>query len=160
MKIYFSTLFFATFVIFTLGNLQGPESELVDKSKQYERKAAKGLDEDHADSEDATSKETTDDSEDSDRFANLLADDLNFPSSGIKIVKAPDLSKDSDNKKISETLALMLESQEKWIQKFEEELEEMNKNEATEEPKVEMTPEEQKREAEGKSLQSAFTTQL
>lgn len=150
MKIFFSTLFFGTFVIFTLGNLQGPESELVDKSKQYERKAAKGLEEDNVESEDSTSKESTDDdSEDSDRFANLLADDLNFPSSGIKIVKAPDLSKDSDNKKISETLALMLESQEKWIQKFEEELEEMNKNEEPEEPQVEMTPEEQKRETEG-----------
>jgi hypothetical protein len=33
-------------------------------------------------------------------------------------------------------------SQEKWIQKFEEELEEMNKNESPEEPQVEKSAEE------------------
>lgn len=144
---FFSVLFFAIpLVNVALGTLQGPESELLDKSKQYERKSSKGLEEESANDEntrDASSKEaTTEETDDSDRFAKLLAEDLNFPSSGIKIIKAPDLSKDSDSKKISETLALMLESQEKWIQKFEEELEEMNKNETPELPEVEKTPEE------------------
>lgn len=144
MKIFtISTLFVTTFIIsFGSGTLQGPESELLDKSKEYERKSAKGLDEEPPDDDGKASKETAEESDDSERFAKLLADDLNFPSSGIKIVKAPDLSKDSDNKKISETLAMMLESQEKWIQKFEEELEEMNKNESPEEPVVEKTAEE------------------
>lgn len=144
---FFSVLFFAIpLVNIALGTLQGPESELLDKSKQYERKSSKGLEEEPANDEkarDASSQEAaTEETEESDRFAKLLAEDLNFPSSGIKIIKAPDLSKDSDSKKISETLALMLESQEKWIQKFEEELEEMNKNETPELPEVEKTPEE------------------
>lgn len=143
MKFNFSLLFFSTFFIFSaLGNLQGPESDLVDKSKQYERKSAKGFeDETPVTSEESENDddETTDDSE---RFAKILAEDLNIASSGIKIVKAPDLSKDSDNKKITETLSMMIENQEKWIQKFEEELEEMNKNEAIEEPVMEKTAEE------------------
>lgn len=144
---FFSVLFFAIpLVNIALGTLQGPESELLDKSKQYERKSSKGMEEEPVNDEkarDASSKEAaTEETEESDRFAKLLAEDLNFPSSGIKIIKAPDLSKDSDSKKISETLALMLESQEKWIQKFEEELEEMNKNETPELPEVEKTPEE------------------
>ena len=144
MKINFSILFFATFLIFNaIGTLQGPESDLVDKSKQYERKSAKGLDEESTE----TSGESdtiygSEDSDDSEKFVKILAEDLNMASSGIKIVKAPDLSKDSDNKKITETLAMMLENQEKWIQKFEEELEEMNKNEAIEEPAIEKTAEE------------------
>ena len=142
----FSYLFFATFLISSaIGNIQGPESDLIDKSKQYERKAAKGLDEEQVEVEEEKSTESSDDEaeEDSDsKFAKLLAEDLNFPSSGIKIVKAPDLSKDSDSKKISATLAMMLETQEKWIQKFEDELEEMNKNESPEEPVIEKTAEE------------------
>lgn len=140
-------LVFAIFLAFpVIGNLQGPESELLDKSKQYERKSAKGLDEDStaADVEEsAVEIDTTDDENDeSGKFVRILAEDLNMPSAGIKIIKAPDLSKESDSKKISETLALMLESQEKWIQKFEEELEEMNKNEAVVEVEVVKTAEE------------------
>lgn len=144
MKVKFSVLLFTTFLIsFAIGTrIQGPDSELSDKSKQYERKSAKGLDEEKTEDDDKEDKEASDENDESDRFAKLLAEDLNFPSSGIKIVKAPDLSKDSDSKKISETLAMMLESQEKWIQKFEEELEEMNKIEAIEEPVVEKTAEE------------------
>lgn len=139
----FSVLFFAIFLLsFALGTLQGPESELLDKSKQYERKSAKGFDDESSDDDSKAGQETIEESDESDRYAKLLAEDLNFPSSGIKIVKAPDLSKDSDSKKISETLAMMLESQEKWIQKFEEELEEMNKNELPEEIQVEKTAEE------------------
>lgn len=149
MKLNFSFLFFTTFLIsFVIGSLQGPESELLDKSKQYERKSAKGLDDESLEDEESSSKETAEEKDESDRFAKLLADDLNFPSSGIRIVKAPDLSKDSDSKKISETLAMMLESQEKWIQKFEEELEEMNKNELPDEPAVDKTAE----EIEGKTV--------
>lgn len=144
MKVKFSVLLFTTFLIsYAIGHLQGgPDSELSDKSKQYERKSAKGLDEEKTEDDDREDKEASDENDETDRFAKLLAEDLNFPSSGIKIVKAPDLSKDSDSKKISETLAMMLESQEKWIQKFEEELEEMNKIEAIEEPVVEKTAEE------------------
>lgn len=136
----FSILLFTSILSSALGTLQGPESDLIDKSKKYERKAAKGLDEESSGSEEQPTKESSDDTDE--RFAKLLAEDLNFPSSGIKIVKAPDLSKDSDSKKISDTLAMMLESQEKWIQKFEEELEEMNKNELPEKPVEEKTAEE------------------
>ena len=125
--------------------MQGPESELHDQSKQYERKSAKGLEDGSSADEESSSKEVTDNSDD---FAKL--DDLTFPGAGIKIIKAPDLSKDSDSKKISETLAMMLESQEKWIQKFEEELEEMNKNELPDEPVVEKTAD----EIEGKFVAS------
>lgn len=143
MKISFSILIFTTFLIsIVIGNLQSPDGELLDKSKEYERKSAKGMDEETTNSDDKTSSiEDMEDSE-SEPYIKILADDLNFPSSGIKIIKAPDLSKDSDSKKISETLAMMLESQEKWIQKFEEELEEMNKNESPEEPEAEKTAEE------------------
>lgn len=143
MKLDFLLLIFL--FSFVIGSLQSPDSELLDKSKQYERKSAKGLDEEStaADVEESpVEKETTNEIDDSEKFVKLLADDLNMPSAGIKIVKAPDLSKDSDSKKITETLALMLESQEKWIQKFEEELEEMNKNEVVELPEVEKTAEE------------------
>lgn len=144
MKINFSILFFATFLIpNAIGTLQGPESDLVDKSKQYERKSAKGLDEESSEtSGEPDSIYSSEEGDDSEKFVKILAEDLNMASAGIKIVKAPDLSKDSDNKKITETLAMMLENQEKWIQKFEEELEEMNKNEAIEEPVVEKTAEE------------------
>lgn len=136
----FSFIFVIFLILQTVSStLQGPESNLVadDKSKSpNERKSAKGLEE-----EDGIEKddESYDDTE---KFVKIITDDLNFPSSGIKIVKAPDLSKDSDNKKIRETLANLLESQEKWIQKFEEELEEMEKQETIEEPPVEKTAEE------------------
>lgn len=134
MKIQFSVLFFTTLIFsFVFGNLQGPDDELLDKSKQYERKSSKALDHEASTETEKPAKDETDENSESEPFIKILAEDLNFPSSGIKIVKAPDLSKDSDSKKISETLAMMLESQEKWIQKFEEELEEMNKNESPEE---------------------------
>lgn len=142
MKNCCSILIFTTFLVFVIGSLEGPESELADQSKQYERKSAKGFDEEQPPEEktdEKASSETSDDQDDTNRYAKLLAEDLNFPSAGITIIKAPDLSKDSDSKKISETLALMLESQEKWIQKFEEELEEMNKQETIPEPVVEKT---------------------
>lgn len=132
-------LTFGILVSCAIASLQGPDSELFDKSKQYERKSAKGMDEEPPPETEKKSRDTSEEDDDSERFVKILADDLSFPSSGIKIIKAPDLSKDSDNKKISETLAMMLESQEKWIQKFEEELEEMNKNETPEEPVVEKT---------------------
>lgn len=122
-------------------NLQGPESSLTDdKSKQYERKSAKGIDDDKDTDEAEHQREFKDEFET--EVKNFLAKDLNLQSSGIKIVKAPDLSKEGDNKKISETLANLLENQEKWIQKFEEELEEMEKQEVVEEIVVEKTPEE------------------
>lgn len=137
MKIKFSVLICSSILIsFAFGArlTGGPDSELHDKSKQYERKAAKGLD------EEPTTDEESSEPDESEQFAKLI--DLNFPGAGIKIIKAPDLSKDSDSKKISETLAMMLESQEKWIQKFEEELEEMNKSELPVEPVIEKTADE------------------
>lgn len=142
MKTSFYVLFFATIlVVSVVGSIQGPEADLEDKSKQYERKSAKSLESERSEADDenasADSGEETDE-----QYVKILAEGLNMPTSGIKIIKAPDLSKDSENKKISETLAMMLESQEKWIQKFEEELEEMNKQEKIDVPVVEKTAEE------------------
>jgi hypothetical protein len=91
------------------------------KPKSLERKSAKGLDEEE------TSKESNDYEYD-EKFIKIIENDLNFPSAGIKIIKAPDLSKDNEGKKITEAISMMLENQEKWIQKIEEELEEINKN--------------------------------
>jgi len=105
---------------------------LQDQSKQYERKAAQGIVEESS-SANENSKESSDEKDDddeTDQFAKILANDMNFPSSAIKIIKAPDLSKDSESKSIAETLTKMLESQELIIQKYEEELEEMNEQSA------------------------------
>lgn len=138
--------FLLIFVIFLLlqslvsSTLQGPDSSTTPSDKTNtpsDRKSSKSLDE-----EPATTKTSDESYDETEKFVKIIANDLNFPSSGIKIVKAPDLSKDSDNKKIRETLANLLESQEKWIQQFEEELEEMEKQEVTEEEPVEKTPEE------------------
>ena len=140
MKFNFVILIVVTTLItHSFGNLEPPESDQRDKFKQYERKSAKGLDD--GDSQEDENDRIT--SEEDEKFIKIITEDLNIPSSGIKIVKAPDLSKDNEGKKISETIAKMLESQEKWIQKFEEELEENNKNELTEEPvEIEKTAEE------------------
>lgn len=142
MKTNFCVLFFATILVTSvIGSLQGPEADLEDKSKQYERKSAKSLESEHSEAEDEkTSAESGDETDE--QYVKILAEGLNMPTGGITIIKAPDLSKDSDNKKISETLAMMLESQEKWIQKFEEELEEMNKQEKIDVPVVDKTAEE------------------
>jgi hypothetical protein len=117
---------FAIFLIFSLTILQVTSIE-----EKYDRKAAKGLEDDENSSKEDSSSDTEEE-----KLITMNDDELNFPSSGIKIIQAPDLSKDNDGKKLSETLAMMLESQEKWIQKYEEELEEMNKNEVTEEEPV------------------------
>lgn len=123
-------------------SLQGPDSSLLnDKSKQNDRKSAKGVEDDQESQEQSDNQKPLSDDFEQD-IKNYLSKDFNLPSSGIKIVKAPDLSKEGDNKKITETLANLLESQEKWIQKFEEELEEMDKQETVEEVVVEKTPEE------------------
>lgn len=136
MKINVLVLIFTTFLFsFAIG------SEDPERSNQYERKAAKGLEEESSTDEATSSKENVEDKDDSEPFAKVI-DDLSFPNAGIKIIKVPDLSKDSESKKISDTLASMLESQEKWIQKFEEELEEMNKNELPVEVVVEKSAEE------------------
>lgn len=140
MKTNFCVLFFATILVTSvIGSIQGPDADLEDKSKQYERKSAKSLESEHSEDE----KSSADSGEETDeQYVKILAEGLNMPTGGIKIIKAPDLSKDSDNKKISETLAMMLESQEKWIQKFEEELEEMNKQEKIDVPVLEKSAEE------------------
>jgi hypothetical protein len=106
MKSQFSVLFFSTLLFsFAFGNLQGPDDELLDKSKQYERKSSKGLDQESSIENEKPAKDESEDNSESEPFIKILAEDLNYPSSGIKIIKAPDLSKDSDSKKISETLA-------------------------------------------------------
>jgi hypothetical protein len=132
-----------------LGSLETSSSSATssdDTTKQYhERKSAKGLDEDEKyDSEkiDTTTTTTSTSSEDekddeNERFIKILSEDLNFPSGGIKIIKAPDLSKDNEGKKITDTLAMMLENQDKWIKKIEEELDDLNK---VEEESVEEVP--------------------
>lgn len=107
-----------------------PEPDQRDSYKQYERKSAKGLDGNSEQS--STTAATSSEEDDDEKFIKIITEDFNIPSSGIKIIKAPDLSKDNEGKKITETLAKMLESQEKWIQKFEEELEEINKSESAE----------------------------
>lgn len=128
---------FATFIISSFADHLEPPSEVsstssssdsLDKPKPFERKAAKGLDEEST--SDELEKSDDEDEDDNEKFIKIMANDLNFPSGGIKIVKAPDLSKDNEGKKITEALAQMLENQEKWIQKIEEELEEINKNDA------------------------------
>lgn len=138
MKLNILFFLFATFLISnSSADLEPPEettsttSESLDKSKSLERKAAKGLEEEETTSDELNSNEkSAADEDDTDKFIKIMANDLNFPSSGIKIIKAPDLSKDNEGKKITEALAQMLENQEKWIQKIEEELEEINKNDA------------------------------
>lgn len=131
MKIFIVLILFATSIITcSLADLEPPEASLrdsLDKPKSLERKSAKGLDEDNSEEADQDSSEKTD-GEDTERFIKLMSNDLNFPSGGIKIIKAPDLSKDNEGQKITEALTMMLENQEKWIQKIEEELEEINKN--------------------------------
>jgi hypothetical protein len=138
MKLNFVFLFFTTLLVFAFADLEPPEAvptESSEKPKSLERKAAKGLDEESsAEVDEKSSAEKSDDDDNTEHFIKLMANDLNFPSSGIKIIKAPDLSKDNEGKKITEALSMMLENQEKWIQKIEEELEEINKNENSEVP--------------------------
>jgi hypothetical protein len=112
-----------------------------------ERKSAKGLeDEKEEDTEVQTEKKV----EDFEQFSKFMSNEFNFPGSAIKIVKAPDLSKDKETKKVSETITMLLENQEKWIQKIESELDEINKNE---EAQSEQTPKEKTpEEIEGKSF--------
>ncbi|XP_070500245.1 protein sel-1 homolog 1 [Chironomus tepperi] len=140
MKYNLVILIFATILIsYSFGDLEPPESAERDKLKQYERKSAKGLDD--SSQEDETPKRT--DSEEDEKFLKLIREELNLPTGGIKIVKAPDLSKDNEGKAVTESITKILESQEKWIQQFEEELDEINKKEQTNEiVEVEKTAEE------------------
>ena len=140
MKYNLVILIFATTLIsYSFGNLEPPESAERDKLKQYERKSAKGLDEDsQEENQDRTN------SEEDEKFLKLIREELNLPiAGGIKIVKAPDLSKDNEGKAVTESITKILESQEKWIQQFEEELDEINKKELTKDiVEVEKTAEE------------------
>lgn len=122
---------FSIFIISSLlfivssASLQGPESELIDKSKQFERKSAKGLGEKTKNVDETTditeekAESTGDNKEEKLEF--ILSD------SGIKIIRAPDLSKEGEDKQVSEALSLLLANQEKLIQKIEDELEDLNK---------------------------------
>lgn len=114
-----------------------PESAAPDN----QRKAAKGLQDDQKDSAEV---KTEKESEEFDEFSKFVSNELNFPGSAIKIVKAPDLSKDKETKKVTETISMLLENQEKWIHKIESELDEMNKNEEAQSDQApkEKTPEE------------------
>jgi alpha-mannosidase II/SEL1 protein len=142
MKYNLVILIFATTLIsYSFGNLEPPESAERDKLKQYERKSAKGLDEDSQ--EEIHENQDRTNSEEDEKFLKLIREELNLPASGIKIVKAPDLSKDNEGKAVTESITKILESQEKWIQQFEEELDEINKKELTKEiVEVEKTAEE------------------
>ncbi|CAG9808107.1 unnamed protein product [Chironomus riparius] len=142
MKYSLVILIFATTLIsYSFGNLEPPESVERDKLKQYERKSAKGLDEDSQ--EEIHENQDKTNSEEDEKFLKLIRDELNLPTSGIKIVKAPDLSKDNEGKVVTESITKILESQEKWIQQFEEELDEINKKELSiETVEVEKTAEE------------------
>lgn len=141
MKFNFVILTFTALIVdcvFADLDLQPPPpestySESNEKPNSLERKAAKGLDEDNSgEVEDDKGSAGKIDDYNTENFIKIMANDLNFPSGGIKIIKAPDLSKDNEGKKITEALSMMLENQEKWIQKIEEELEEINKNENSE----------------------------
>lgn len=114
-----------------------------DDKSSNERKSAKGLEED----EEEIGRKGSDEKEPEniDQFSKFISEGLNFPASAIKIIKAPaDLSKDKDSKKVSETITMLLENQEKWIQKIESELDDLNKQEESnlEEPPRERTPDE------------------
>lgn len=140
MKFNFVFLIFTILLVSVFADehdLQPPEevpTESSEKPKSFQRKAAKGLDEETSAEIDKNSADKIDDDDSTESFIKIMAEDLNFPHSGIKIIKAPDLSKDNEGKKITEALSMMLENQEKWIQKIEEELEEINKNENSEIP--------------------------
>lgn len=132
MKRKLFSIFIISSLLFiaTSASLQGPESELVDKSKQFERKSAKGLGEQTKSVDETTDitdekAESTGDKKD-DKLEFILSE------SGIKIIRAPDLSKEGEGKTISETLSLLLANQEKWIQKIEDELEDLNKKDELE----------------------------
>lgn len=114
-----------------------------DDKNSNERKSAKGLEENEEESGRKGSDEK--EPENIDQFSKFISEGLNFPASAIKIIKAPaDLSKDKDSKKVSETITMLLENQEKWIQKIESELDDLNKQEESnlEEPPRERTPDE------------------
>lgn len=140
MKYNLVILIFATFLIsYSFGNLEPPESAERDKLKQYERKSAKSLDDESQENE----NQDRTNSEEDEKFLKLIREELNLPTSGIKIVKAPDLSKDNEGKAVTDSITKILESQEKWIQQFEEELDEINKKELTKEiVEIEKTAEE------------------
>lgn len=132
MKRKLFSIFIISSLLFiaTSASLQGPESELIDKSKQFERKSAKGLGE-----KTKSVDETTDiTDEKAESTGDKKEDKLEFilSESGIKIIRAPDLSKNGEEKKVSETLSLLLANQEKWIQKIEDELEDLNKKDELE----------------------------
>lgn len=105
-----------------------------------DRKSAKKLEETNEEDENKKNIEP----DNFDQFSKYISEGLNFPGSAIKIIKAPDLSKDKDSKKVSETISLLLENQEKWIQKIESELDDLNKKEEENsgEPPKEKTPDE------------------
>lgn len=138
-NLIFLIFFVTTLISYSFGNLEPPESAKRDNSKQYERKTAKGLDEESQENE----NQDRTNSEEDEKFLKLIREELNLPTSGIKIVKAPDLSKDNEGKTVADSITKILESQEKWIQQFEEELDEINKKELTKEiVEVEKTAEE------------------
>lgn len=137
MKFNFVIFICATLAInnFALGSLE-PEISSQENSKN-ERKSAKALEDESSEQGEKTTSASSSEETDDGKIIKIFVDDLSFPSGGIKIIKAPDLSKDNEGKKITDTLAMMLENQEKWIQKIEEELEEINKNESAEEEQTE-----------------------
>ena len=128
----------------SLAQLQGPEEEAnpdPGPTTSYERKSAKGLE---ADSKEESSDQDANDAEDIEKFKKFIGDEFSMSSGSIKIINAPDLSNGND-KKVADTLNALMENHEKWIQKIENELEEIEKAEiesANEEPPKEQTADE------------------
>lgn len=120
--------------------------ELTGKDGTYQRKSAEGLlEKSFLGREAAERQEAAESAQKKEKSGyDFLPDELHFMRSAIKIVKAPDLSQDKENRKMSEMLNELLESHERMIQKIESEIEEINKivpGEEEEAPKP-PTPEE------------------
>uniref|UniRef100_A0A8D8GKK2 Protein sel-1 homolog 1 n=2 Tax=Culex pipiens TaxID=7175 RepID=A0A8D8GKK2_CULPI len=114
-------------------------SDATTTSTENDRKSAEGLLE-----ESVLGREEEARREASRTDFDVFSDELHFiGGSAIKIVKAPDLSQDKENRKMSEMLNEMLENHERMIQKIESEIDEINRLEPVEPEVVRpLTPEE------------------
>lgn len=121
------------------GDLEGPpkKSDKEDESDDEVEKIRKWVSQHTT----GTAEETNDESSNED------FDDANFLNAAIKIVRAPDLSKDK-GQQVTEILYDILENQAKLIQKMEEEMEETAAMPVSEESLKELTKEEIENENE------------
>lgn len=155
-KEYYFWIFLLSSCIITALAQLGPEDEANPDpapTSGYERKSAKGLEEENR--EKSTVQDA--DTEDIEKYKKFIGEEFSMSSGSIKIINAPDLSNGND-KKVTDTLNAMMEYHEKWIQKIENELEEIEKAEresANEEPVKEKTAD----EIEG-NFSSSYLTHL